>query len=94
MGIILSGLLFTSCERADSSFSQTDDVIIKSIISMTDLSNTDDVEQATTIDDLGKTSSSDYNRCFTVIMDDNGEDVFWIVCGLVNERSFQPEESL
>ena len=75
MGFVATALLLTSCEQSTDKLSETDDVVIKSIINISDFSNTDDVEEATSTGSFEKTETTD--RCFTVTILDNGTDTFW-----------------
>lgn len=77
LGLIISGMFLVSCSQSDNSLSTTaDDSTIMSIIGISDFSNTEDIEEATSEIELGKTNSIG-DRCFTITINDNGTDEFW-----------------
>lgn len=76
LGLISMGMLLVSCSQSDDSLSTADDSSIMSIIGITDFSSTVDVEEATSDQELGKTSTVG-DRCFAVTINDNGTDEFW-----------------
>ncbi len=76
LGLITMGMFLVSCSQSDNSLATAEDSTIMSIIGISDFSNTEDVEEATSEVDLGKTNSVG-DKCFTVTINDNGTDEFW-----------------
>ncbi len=66
---IIGAIFFSSCEQTDTQLTKANDQSIQSILSLTDLSNTDDVEEATSTD--GTKSLNEYPGCFELIVNDD-----------------------
>jgi len=75
-GLIIGSLFLASCEQTENSVIKADDDAIKSILSITDLYNTENAEEATS-DDGTKTDMEILVACFTRTVNENADGAFW-----------------
>ncbi|OQX97328.1 MAG: hypothetical protein B6I20_12860 [Bacteroidetes bacterium 4572_117] len=75
-GLIIGGLFLASCEQTETDIIKTNDETVQSILSITDLYNTEDAEEATS-DNSTKTEVELLNACFTRTINENEDGAFW-----------------
>ncbi|MEN8121412.1 MAG: hypothetical protein ABFS35_13755 [Bacteroidota bacterium] len=76
VGLIASGLFLSSCEQTENEPSNVSDDAIQSILSITDLYNTEDAEVATS-DDGTKSVVENHGSCFELTIHPNEDGAFW-----------------
>jgi len=76
VALITSGLFLSSCEQAEDNLTKTSDDAIQSILSITDLYNTEDAEEATSNDGT-KSDVENPDACFELTIHENEDGEFW-----------------
>ena len=67
--VIMGSIFLASCEQTDNELTKASDDAVQSILGISDLSNTEDVEEAT-IDD-GTKATTEYSSCFEITVNDD-----------------------